>query len=205
MRRLAPGPPEAHHPLRRLPLGEIVRRDHREDGGHLELLRLGGEGVPDVREHLADHHVDPIALHELAELGDGGARVARGVLDDQLDLAARDLLPGLLQVHLEAIHGVAPDLGGPAGERRQEADLDRLLRLRGGGRRERDPAGQEQQTQEPDRRVSWAHGYLPAEMLGSPAASRANWRFMPLTCARYRAASWSPHCWPGMKRKPRRA
>jgi len=42
---------------------------------------------------------------------------------------------------------------------------------------------QEQQTQEPDReRVSWAHGYLPAEMLGSPAASRVNWRFMPLTC-----------------------
>ena len=131
-----------------------------------------------MRECLAHHHVDAVALRELAELGDGRARVARGVLDDHLDLAAGDLMPRFLQVHLEAVDHVPSDLGGPARERRQEADLDGLL-LRLDGRQHGDADGQEGEDEDDDGEPAWCpHAHLSSEERAT------NCRFIALTCAR---------------------
>ena len=68
-------------------------------------------------------------------LGLGERRIAGGVLGDQLDLAAGDHAVALLEEQRGALLLLLAAGGERAGEHREEADLERLGRLREHGRR----------------------------------------------------------------------
>ncbi len=123
----------AHHRGGAVPLGHVVGAGgihHQRHAGLLADLRHRRALVAAQR---ADHHLHLLLMHQAARLGDGLVRVAGGVRDHVLDLAAAGHVADLLPVQLEAVDHVDARRRQRAGQRHQEADPDRsaLLRERG--------------------------------------------------------------------------
>src|SRR5438876_7448857 len=68
-----------------------------------------------------------VGLDELPSFGDRGGRQALVVLEDDFELPAGDLPAALLPEKLAAAVHVLAGLGDGAGQRSEEADLDRAL------------------------------------------------------------------------------
>src|ERR1700728_480932 len=122
-----------------------------EEGEFLQFLGHGRDGEAAARGYVPDHHVDVIALHQVAVLGDD-VRGRAGFIDEfRIDLGAAepDLIVG--RWRLSAVESLDQDLGpvaigdaeggggGTAGEG-YKADLDGrgrgLLSVRSAGRKE---------------------------------------------------------------------
>jgi len=119
--------------------------------GSWSFLDERHQAVAHIDQQHPGEHVDLVVADQLAVLGDGGGRVALGVLLDQLDLAAARLVSDLLERQLEPVEHVLAGLGEDAGERAEIADADRFggrrrphRRERGGEQAQHDQAGADQ-------------------------------------------------------------
>ena len=114
-------------PLGPLALGEVVGGVDRVDRRDLLSLDVRHERVRHVGEDNPGQHVDLVAFDQLPCLRNGDRRLALVVFEDYLELPAGDLPTGLLPVKLAAIVHVLSRLGDGTRDRRDEADLDRVL------------------------------------------------------------------------------
>ena len=87
--------------------------------------------LQDVGEDRPDHEVDLVALDQRLDLADRDVRLQFVVLHDDLDLAPAELAAQRLDAELEAVAQLPAEHGGRTRERRDDADLELLLRLRG--------------------------------------------------------------------------
>jgi hypothetical protein len=139
-----PGVPGQHQ--RNLALPRIVVDGERFAGGD------------DTGENLR-----AVALDELAGLRYRDVRFALGVLDDQFELVAGRLVADLVEIHLDAGEGLLTVRGEVAGKRQQDAELDRVGRLRGQTRRgdgQRDRACHQAGAQRVPARRPWRRAKL---------------------------------------------
>ena len=101
-------------------------------GHDVEDLLLVGDlrhRVGDAGVHVAEDHVDLVAVDQLARLLHAGADVVGRILDQELDLAAEDaaLLVDLGLGVFGAVDLALRQRRQHAGQRIDHADLDRLL------------------------------------------------------------------------------
>ena len=120
----------AHHGRRAVPLGHVVGAGgihHQRNAGLLADLRHRRAFVPAQR---ADHDMHLLLVHQAARLGDRLVGIAGRIRDHVLDLAAAGHVADLLPEQLEAVDHVDARRRERAGERHQQADLDRSSLLR---------------------------------------------------------------------------
>ena len=107
-----------------LPLGEIVSRRQAERW-QLLLLDVVVDGVKLEGRERTKNEIDFVTLDQLLGFGLGAGRRAAGIGGNEIDLAPRDRVVGLLQkgqhalFHLDAALGKRPDLYG------KKTDFDR--------------------------------------------------------------------------------
>ena len=75
----------------------------------------------------ADDEIDVVAFDQLLRLGLGAGRVAAGIADHQLGLAAGELVVAMLEEQVDALLHLDAALRERPGLHREEADLDRLV------------------------------------------------------------------------------
>ena len=107
----------------------------RGDQRHLGVAHVAVHRQRLVGGERADRHLHLGALDQLLQFGLGERRIAGGVLRDQLDLAAGDHAVALLEEERGAFLLLLAAGGERAGEHGEEADVERLGRLRERGRR----------------------------------------------------------------------
>ena len=130
---LARRPAGAHHPLGGLALGEVVGGDDGIEHRDPVLVDLRRQRVADVGEDAPASDVDLVALDQLAELGQRELGWP-WVSSRSPPPCGRHLVAVLVEPHLKPVGHVLADCGGAAGDRREEADLDRPLLGRPQGR-----------------------------------------------------------------------
>ena len=127
---------DAEDVVARLFLKDARRAANVEHGKLFQFFGHRRDREAISRRHVADHHVDVIALHEIAELGDhvrGGAGLVEefgldlGAAESDLVIGRRDLA-GVELIDQEfggVVIGYAERGGGRSGEESHKADLDR--------------------------------------------------------------------------------
>ena len=167
----------AHDPAHRLALRDVVGRGDRVDRRDLVLLDVGHERVAGGGQEPARDGVHLLLLDQAPHLGEGAGGLGVGVLDDDLHLAARDLVAHLFPEEVEAVGHVLAGLGEVAGERTEVADLDRL-RATGPGRPDR---GGRRGAAHRHQELSPLHGDASSSVRGN-GCSRRYTRDGPLIC-----------------------
>ena len=109
----------------RCALGQVVGGDDRDEIRRAGALDVVGDRQAGIGEQVADQHVAIALLDQSARLLQGGVGVRSVVLDNQFDLAAAHLALDLIEIELHALDHFLAAGGDDAGERRQQADLDR--------------------------------------------------------------------------------
>src|SRR5262249_10092047 len=156
---------------------QVVGRHHGI--GRRDLLSLGEgmDGVAGGGEEAAAQDVDVVLVDELARLGERRLRVALGVLDDELDLSAGHGAVDLVEVQLGTVEHVLAERRGGAGQRRQEADLDRAALRPRGRRAEPGDESEEKRGETKERDGATTHEDL---LWKAPARPRGAKRMTPM-------------------------
>jgi hypothetical protein len=125
-----------------VPLRHVVGAGGIHDDRDAGLAADLRDGRPLVTAERADEEVHLLLQREAARLRQRLVGIALRVGDDDVDLAVADFVPGLLPEKLEAVDHVGRRRRQRASHRREEADADRLLRVRSarseGGNRHRE-------------------------------------------------------------------
>ena len=116
---------DADHVPDALALGQIVGGDDRNEIRRAGALDVIGDRQAGIGEQVADQHVAVALLDQTARLLQRGVGIGGVVLDHEFDLAAGNLVIHVLEVELHALDHLLAAGGDHAGERRQQADLDR--------------------------------------------------------------------------------
>ena len=116
---------DADHVFDARALGEIVGGNDRDEVGRPGALDVVGDCEARIGKQIADQHVAVALLDQAAGLLQGGVGVRSVVLDDEFDLAAAHLVLDLVEIELNALDHFLAAGGDDAGQRRQQADLDR--------------------------------------------------------------------------------
>ena len=128
----------------------VLRRGHRRKERHFRLQHVVVERQRLERGERADQHVDLVALDQLLGFGLRLRRLARGVGEDDLDLASGERVVALLEEEVDAILHLLAARGERTGAHREKADAQGLA-LRESAARERGERDERQQ--EPHRNV----------------------------------------------------
>ena len=127
MVRLAARPARPDDPWRPLPLGQVIGGDDRIERRDLLLVDVVPQGVARAREQGTHEQIHFIKLHELPGLGQRRRRRPLFVLGEHLDLPAGDPVARLTEPQGEPVRHVAAVRREHAGQRDDQADLDRAL------------------------------------------------------------------------------